>query len=182
MTVQLGNGTPCNSTTIAAADALRMIPAELRERPQWVSWKYLNRDGKPTKVPINPRTGRNGSSTDSATWGTFDEATAAVERFKLCGIGFVFSADDPYLGIDLDACRNPATGELTPWADRIVNKIPGYWEVSPSGYGIKGIVRATLKPGHNVKKLKDVPTFGDKPPEIALYDQSRFWCLTGEAV
>jgi putative DNA primase/helicase len=170
------------AATAIAADALRMIPAELRERPQWVGWRYVVRDGRQTKTPINPRTGRNGSSTNLTTWGTFDEAIAAVERFKLCGIGYVFSADDPYLGIDLDACRNPATGELTPWASKIVNKIPGYWEVSPSGYGVKGIVRATLKPGHNVKKLKDVPTFGDKSPEIALYDHGRFWCLTGEAV
>ncbi len=27
------------------------IPAELRERPPWVLWRYDERDGKPTKVP-----------------------------------------------------------------------------------------------------------------------------------
>ncbi len=155
------------------------IPAELRERPQWVAWKYVDRGGKPTKVPITC-TGRNAKSDDAATWGAFDEARAAVERFELEGTGYVFSAEDPYCGIDLDACRNPATGDLTEWAERIVKQLDSYTDVSPSGYGVKIIVRGKLKPGHNVKKLKGVPTFGDKAPEIALYDHKRFWCLTGE--
>ena len=34
------------SSTLAALDPTR-IPAALRERPQWVCWKYVTRGGKP---------------------------------------------------------------------------------------------------------------------------------------
>ena len=34
------------------------IPAELKDRPQWVVWRLQTRDGKPTKVPFSPTTGR----------------------------------------------------------------------------------------------------------------------------
>ncbi len=50
------------------------IPAELRERDQWVTWKLING----TKVPFNARTGKAASSTDPATWATFDEACMAA--------------------------------------------------------------------------------------------------------
>ena len=39
--------------------------------------------------------------------------------------GFVFSVDDPFFGIDLDACRDPTTGKLTDWAQKS-------WTVSPA--------------------------------------------------
>ncbi len=158
------------------------IPASLRERPQWVCWANQTRKGKLAKVPFDPRTGRRASSTDSATWASFDEAAAACERFGCDGIGYVFAADDPHCGIDLDACHDPATGKLTPWAESIVKRLASYTEVSPSGFGVKMIVQAKLRPGHNVKKVKDVPTYGDKSPEIALYDTGRFFCITGQHV
>jgi len=33
-------------------------PECIRQLPQWVAWKYVDRDGKPTKAPVNPRTGK----------------------------------------------------------------------------------------------------------------------------
>ncbi|HPM69001.1 MAG TPA: hypothetical protein PLX45_22245, partial [Piscinibacter sp.] len=74
-----------------------VVPACLIERPQWVCWKYEQRDGKATKVPINPRTGQKASSTDPSTWTSFDDAVAACRRFTtLEGVGFVFTQDDPF--------------------------------------------------------------------------------------
>ena len=47
-------------------------------------------------------------------------------------------------------------------------------EVSPSGTGVKIICRARLPQGcKHVMKLTDVISFGDKAPEIAIYDHSR---------
>jgi len=77
------------------------IPEELKARPQWVTWKAVERDGKPTKVPLNPK-GGPGKSNDPATWGTFGQAVAALKQNGVAGIGFVFSPDDPFTGIDLD--------------------------------------------------------------------------------
>jgi putative DNA primase/helicase len=97
------------------------------------------------------------------------------------GVGFVFSSADPFFGIDLDACRNPQTGELTAWAQEIVDSFASYTEVSPSGYGVKLVARGKLPQGsRNVHKPKDVPTFGDKAPEIAIHDERKYWCLTGQ--
>ena len=76
------------------------IPEELKARPQWVAWKMAVRGGKKTKLPVNPKTGRMAKTDDPETWGTFAQAVRAAKQ--LDGIGYVFSADDPYCGIDLD--------------------------------------------------------------------------------
>lgn len=51
-------------------------------------------------------------------------------------VGFVFTRDDPFVGIDLDHCRDPETGKIKPWALEIVAKLNSYSEVSPSGTGL----------------------------------------------
>lgn len=43
------------------------IPGELKSLHQWVGWKYETRGGKPTKIPKDPKTGANASSTDANT-------------------------------------------------------------------------------------------------------------------
>jgi hypothetical protein len=52
------------------------IPTELREWPQWVCWRYHRREGKWTKVPIDPKTGKFAKVNDPATFGSFDQANA----------------------------------------------------------------------------------------------------------
>ena len=88
------------------------IPAAMRETRRWVVWNLEARHGKPTKVPyqaVCPST--CASSTDAATWSDFDTAQAAVEDGKADGFGFVLG--DGYVGVDLDACRDPETGVMT---------------------------------------------------------------------
>jgi primase-polymerase (primpol)-like protein len=58
-----------------------------------------------------------------------------------CGVGFVFSSDDPYVGIDLDGCRNPQTGYIEPWALEIVRRLNSYTEISRSGTGLHIIAK-----------------------------------------
>ena len=52
------------------------IPAELTDYPQWVGWRYASRQGKWTKVPINPMTSREAKSNDPTTWTLFEMALA----------------------------------------------------------------------------------------------------------
>jgi primase-polymerase (primpol)-like protein len=48
----------------------------------------------------------------------------------------MFSAHDPFAGIDLDGCLNATTGELDPDAHEILTLLGGYQERSPSSCGI----------------------------------------------
>ena len=64
-----------------------------------------------------------------------------AERRKFAGVGFVLTEDDDYTGIDLDKCRDPVTEKLDLWAEDIVALGETYWETSPSGTGLRAIVR-----------------------------------------
>jgi primase-polymerase (primpol)-like protein len=90
------------------------IPEDLKALRQWVAWQWERRQGKWTKVPINARTGKRASPTDPATWEPFQSALGHYQRQHLGGVGFVFAADDPFAGVDLDECRDLETGELQP--------------------------------------------------------------------
>ncbi len=145
------------------------IPEELRRRPQWVVWKYEKRDevGKPTKVPYIAGGVGRASSTDSRTWGTFDEAVQALLATpgRYDGVGFVFSSGDPFAGVDLDNCRDPETGKLEEWAAEIVASLDGYAEASPSGTGVHIIVRGKAP--------------NKKRGDVEAYSSERYFTMTG---
>lgn len=107
------------------------LPDAITTRDQWVCWRTQERDGKLTKVPINPYTSLFGSATDSDSWSAFETACETVEQGSADGIGFVFTDEDPFVGVDLDDCRVPETGTLTDPAEQIVDELDSYTEVSP---------------------------------------------------
>lgn len=144
------------------------IPDELKRLPQWVCWRFVVRDGKRTKLPIDAKTGSAASSTDSDTWASFGEATLALEWSHHDGIGFVFTKHDPFFMIDLDHARDIDTN--LEWASQIVDRFPIYWEVSASGTGLKGIGRGKLPEG------------GNRKGDIELYDDARFTTITGDSL
>jgi len=147
-------------------------PQCLRELRQWVCWRVENRDGRETKVPVIAGTTQRASSTEPADWRTFDEAMAAFEAdASLAGIGFVFSPDGPYCGVDIDDCRNAETGEIAPWAQNIIDNLASYTEISPSGTGVKIFLLAS-KPGRKCRKAYQTG-------EIEMYDRDRFFTVTG---
>ena len=148
---------------VAAGLQTAAIPVELAEIPHWVTWKREQRDGKTTKVPYQTDGKRHASTTDPATWGTFDETVEAVTIGGLAdGIGFVFTADDPYVGVDLDA--GLSEGER----DEIVRDLDSYAETSISGAGVHVIVRASLN-GHG----------RNRRGPIEIYEAGRYFVVTG---
>lgn len=168
-------GTPSGSIKHSSPRLLSVesdgIPAGLKTRPQFVGWKAeLREDGKLDKVPMIAGTKRRASTTDLLTWRTFDEAYEAYEAGKHDGIGFVFCSADPFVGVDLDKCRNPETGEIDQWAREILESFeaPVHVEVSPSGTGVHVITRGVCKDGVNTKRIE-------------VYGQDRFFTLTGVA-
>ncbi|MBW1954034.1 MAG: hypothetical protein JRI66_13310, partial [Deltaproteobacteria bacterium] len=146
------------------------FPRELTVRPQWISWRLEVRNNKPTKTPINPKTGGYARTNDLTTWASFSEAVAyyhAHKRNGISGCGFVFSENDPFCGVDLDGCRDPETGEVEPWAREVIARLNSYTEISPSGRGVHIIIRAKLPKG------------GNRKGKIEIYDRARFFCMTG---
>jgi putative DNA primase/helicase len=143
------------------------IPKAFTRRPQWVNWRYEERDGTLTKVPYSPRTGRRASSTDLMTWASFEEVVEALEGGRYDGIGFVFCSGDPFVGIDLDKCRNAETGDVEEWAQQIIDSITDkYVEISPSGKGVHIITCGRLRGGR-------------KKGNLEVYGQEKFLTFTG---
>jgi len=162
-----------DATTAVNPPVVQNIPEQLAERPQWVCWRLEERDDKPTKVPYTPGTLRRASSTNLMTWRTFSEALAAYEAGEppYDGIGFVFCSADPFVGIDLDGCRNPETGEVAPWAKKIISRVQeGYVEASPSGTGVHIIVEGVVRDG------------GMRKGRAEMYGRGRFFTITGRPV
>jgi len=146
------------------------IPEELKALNQWVAWKLELRDEKLTKIPINPNTGHNAASDKTETWASFDKAVQHYEKSKkagCAGIGFMFSNNDPYTGVDLDKCINTETSEIEPWAQEIISQLNSYTEFSPSGTGVHILVRGELPEG------------GRRKAQIEMYSSARYFTVTG---
>ncbi len=120
------------------------LPPELLELDQWVLWKFESCGGKQTKLPYNALTRGMASSTNPATWASFESAAAAYADVGDSGLGFVFSEHDPYTGVDLDHCITD--GQMDPERREWLLDLDSYSEMSPSGTGVHVIVRAR-KPG-----------------------------------
>lgn len=138
------------------------IPLELIARDQWVCYKLEYRPGttKATKPPYQP-SGERADVSNLSTWSSFDEV---LDRFD--GFGFVFTADDPFIGIDLDHCREPTTGILTDEAQWVLTHCPTYTEISPSGTGLHLIGRGTW------------PFEEHRHDNIEIYDDKRYFTMT----
>jgi primase-polymerase (primpol)-like protein len=144
------------------------LPERLIDRDQWVCWREQERDGKPTKLPVEPETGELASTTDDRTWRSFEEARAYAESEpSIDGLGFVFTAPDPFVGVDLDDCRDPETGTLDDRAQAIVTELDSYAEVSPSGTGVHVLLEGEL-PGDRTRS-----------GAVETYDRARYFTMTG---
>ncbi len=150
---------------------IEAIPDELRDLDRWVGWAWTRKDGKWTKPPIKTN-GRNASSTNPATWTTFDKAIAAYQNGTFDGIGFVLTEDDDFAGTDLDHCVED--GHIEEWAQEVIDRIGSYTEISPSGTGVRIVVRGKLPPGG-----RKVDSDGRK---IEMYDSGRYLTLTGSRI
>lgn len=93
-------------------------------------------------------------------------ALAAFLSGQSDGMGYVFSSEDPYTGIDLDGCYDES-GCLASWAQNIVTRFDSYTELSPSGHGLHIIIRGKL------------PDRGRRRGPIEMYSEARYFTMTG---
>ena len=163
------------------------IPKVLKELRHWVLWRYEQRNNKITKIPYRADGGK--AKTDTRyTWGDFEtiykQYLASLNKPKpYNGIGFVFSKTDGYVGIDLDGVLCPDTGEQLPIAAEIIQTLDSYTEITPSGAGYHIIIRGDLPEGWRKKTLKYLSPLGGKNNvEIEIYQEGRYFTMTGNAV
>ncbi len=150
-----------------------MIPPELVEWEQWVVWRAEARDDRVTKVPYRPGAPQLRASVDDPTsWGTYHQARRVP---GVDGIGFVFTAEDPYTGIDLDNCIS-SSGMIHEAAAEIVKALGGYVEPSPSGRGLHIIVRAEHRGERH--RTSDTPWGG----VLEIYDRRRYFTISDRGV
>lgn len=147
-----------------------MIPQELKRLRQWVAWRYEEKDGKRTKIPYSVK-GNRASTTNPKDWSDYETVHRAVviddhmHLGKFSGMGFVFTKDDPYIGIDWDHCIN--NGETDKDVVYELSLLQSFFEISPSGKGVHAIVRGIL------------PTCKHRGNGREIYDRGRFFTMTG---
>jgi putative DNA primase/helicase len=153
------------------------IPQDLKTLPNWVRWQLEEVDGRLTKVPYQ-KNGAKASSTNPTTWTGYDNIKGIVGN-ETKGIGIV--TDGTFIGFDLDGCRNPQTGEITQWAQRLIDVLGCYTEITPSGYGVRVYTLGKLPEGSRRFSLALSAGFGDKVG-IECYDTGRYFTVTGNIV
>lgn len=152
------------------------IPPALRSLG-WVLWRAEPRGpDKPAKVPYRvDEPTRKASSTDPASWATFEDAVEALAvlvdrhadpvRGPIAGIGVVLTRAADITCIDLDRVIDGASA-IDPRAAIIVQRANSWTEISPSGGGLHIFVRGTVPDA-----LK-----GD---QIEVYSTARYIAVTG---
>jgi putative DNA primase/helicase len=137
-------------------------------------WRREHVSGRDTKVPYSVR-GYKADSTNPCDWASFQTALSTWHLYpqRYAGLGFIFSKDDPYAGIDLDDCLD-IEGNVKGWARGTVERFSDtYMEVSPSGQGLKIWAKGTLP--------ANLPGVGVGDGQIEIYDHARYFTLTGRA-
>lgn len=150
--------------------------------PQFVLYLLVpgSRPGKTDKIPIHWQTGAACNPHDPAAWTTFENAIAQVAAGRGHGVGFTFTANDPYFFVDLDSVL--IDGAWSPLAQRLVAAFPGAAvEVSQSGNGLHIIARGACPPhscDYNVAFAADGSN-RDYAGTVQFYTERRFVALTG---
>jgi len=167
-----GTGAKPDNTAEQLREQYIDLPEAMRNASRWLVWRYEpNPDGsKPRKVPYYPngarRHGAQGTESDRARMGTFEDAVRALAGGNFTGLGFALGPDgtgNHWQGIDLDDL--PARPHLKLIAD----DLPGYTETSPSGKGM-----------HAIGYGQAFGNFASNGTGVEAYSLSQFFTVTGE--
>ncbi|HEV7275232.1 MAG TPA: PriCT-2 domain-containing protein [Devosiaceae bacterium] len=138
----------------------------------WLAWNWEGNAKR--KRPF-------GKSNDPSTWKTLAEANAAQRN-----VGLVLTDRELCGGIvcvDLDGCREPQTGEVSGWAQHIIERLNSYSEVSPSGTGVKVFLRSDAALPDGKRKIAEPAVVGKKPAiELFAGESARYVAITGEHI
>ncbi len=115
------------------------LPQRIKSEKLFCCWRYEQQNGRKTKVPYDPVTGRRAKTNRPDRFRDYETATAAGGSYD--GIGFLVGGAIHFL--DLDNCFSE-NGLLEPWAEDTIKAFDGcYMEKSPSGGGLRVIFLAS---------------------------------------
>lgn len=184
------------------------IPEEIKNHGKYFClWKMIDGMKKPYSVDTYPVSckrftyDKNNNEVDnSSRWSDFDTAVKSFENKTpigldetFDGIGFIFTNEDEYWGIDLDNCISKdenGKAVFDQWAKEIIRRVNSYYEISPSGTGVKIWVKGNFSKwrdriqvkfrilnGEKFRVEKDTPKNEMKGIDIFFYGY--YFTITG---
>jgi hypothetical protein len=128
----------------------------LLTRPQWAIWRLTWENSHWSKPPFQARDPqRHASSADPNTWTDYSTAVTAASAHG-DGVTYVLTPDDELGALDIDHVRDPATGGVAEWAQRLLDQAEHtYTEISPSGTGFRIWGTAAGAPLHRSFNLEN---------------------------
>ena len=151
------------------------VPVALQEARIWVLWRFeaASEPGKkPLKVPYytngRRRSGPQGSREDLSHLATFEAALSAFTRGGSTGLGIAHVPGCGFVSLDFDDCID-SDGVTSDEVDEFVRRTGSYCEISPSGRGLRVVLRGTMA------SVKQITTH----PKIEVFGESGFVTLTG---
>lgn len=157
-------------------EQLDNIPQQMKELPNWLLWKLVQKEDKPkpTKIPFHTETFQACDPTSAGNWVMFGHAHNIYKKNfnSFNGLGFCLSKETGICFVDLDDCLDEQ-GHLEPWAVDVLDQLPrSFVEISQSGKGLhyfaKGLLPGTGKKVH-------IPNGG----VLEMYDCNRYAAVTG---
>ncbi len=148
---------------------LENIPEELRFHHQWILWKAKQQDKKWTEIPYS-YLGRNVDALIPHPLGTFKQVCDVFiycQKLAFTGLSFALALKDPFVVFDLNDCRDPQTGAIESWALEILNRLFSYSEISPSGTGLRTLIKGSLPPE------------GRSNGPVKIFEHGRYLAITG---
>lgn len=155
-----------NTVTSDVPDEFAALPDYFIEQDRWICFK--------DKAPVAPWLTDgiypvDGGAVQPDNWTDFVTAHEWASMVPGVYLGFVFSEADDLVGIDLDGCLDPETGDLEAYAGEILAAIDGYAEVSTSGTGIH-----VFAFGEFPESLKN------EAEGVEIYGHGRGFVMTGD--
>lgn len=154
------------------------VPEYMKQRKQWVLWKYEKRGDKETKRPYQV-SGAPARSNSPKSWESFEVCIQRFAKGGFRGLGFCFAEGDNLTGLDLDHCING--NKIEPWAQEVLDLFPStYKEYSPSGDGFHIFcLGSPVRTGQKKWKRSDTKT--DQGIEVYNHRSRRYFTFTVSA-
>jgi hypothetical protein len=160
-----------------------LTPLTLEQR--WVVWRWeesgKNGASKWTKPPYQTKYPRRlAKSNDPYSWGTYEDALAAVNAGHAEGIGYMLLGSD-VAAIDIDHCADPQSSASDLWAQALIKEaqaVNAYVEITVSGSGARILTKGQ---GPSIHRRFSVE--GREGAGIEFYrDTARYITISGNEI